>query len=66
MDSKGKRQNTWHNLIKAWWKENSTISNNLRTVETWQSVKLAVAVGSEISLTWQWQSAPLDTRVTVN
>jgi hypothetical protein len=31
--AKAKDKTTWHNLIKAWWKENSTIPNNLRTME---------------------------------
>jgi hypothetical protein len=31
--AKAKDKTTWRNLIKAWWKENSTISNNLQTME---------------------------------
>jgi hypothetical protein len=31
--AKAKDKTTWHNLIKAWRKENLTISNNLRTME---------------------------------
>jgi hypothetical protein len=32
-EQKAKDKTTWRNLIKTWWEENSTISNNLRTMK---------------------------------